>query len=67
MSDLIKKDLITNYNIMESKVLTIYNPYDLERINYLAEKPIREQHRGIFEGKVIITVGRLNHLKDTGI
>lgn len=63
VSNLIKNDLITNYNINENKVLTIYNPYDLEKISNLSQDPIEDEYNSIFKGKVVITVGRLNHLK----
>lgn len=63
VSNLIKHDLITNYNIIGNKIVTIYNPYDLQRINILANEKINSKYMDIFKDKTIITIGRLNHLK----
>lgn len=63
VSNLIKTDLVKNYDINEKKILTIYNPYDLEKIEKLSKELIEDEYESIFKGNVIITVGRLNHLK----
>ncbi|MSU02125.1 glycosyltransferase [Tissierella pigra] len=63
VSNLIKHDLVTNYNIEEKRVLTIYNPYDLKKIEMLSKEKIDDVYENIYKEKVVITVGRLNHLK----
>ncbi|TCO78827.1 glycosyltransferase [Marinisporobacter balticus] len=63
VSNVIKKDLISNYGTNKKKIVTIYNFYDLERIRSLAKEPLEEEYQNIFKSKVIITVGRLNHFK----
>lgn len=63
VSNLIKNDLAINYNINENKMLTIYNPYDLEKIEKLSKELIEDEYQHIFKGNVVITVGRLNYAK----
>lgn len=63
VSKLIKNDLIKNYNISENRIVTIYNPYEVDEIEKLSNEPIEKEYKDIFKDKVIITVGRLTHLK----
>lgn len=41
VSQLIKNNLINNYNIKSDKVLTIYDLYDLEKIGILTNEKLR--------------------------
>jgi len=63
VSEVIKKDLVENYKIQESKVRVIYNSYDLEKISELAQEEIETNLEDIFEKPVIITVGRFTKQK----
>lgn len=59
VSEEIKEDLINNFFIEEGKVKVIYNPYDLEKINLLAQEAIEEKFQDIFNKKCILNTGRL--------
>ncbi len=63
VSNLIKNDLVNNFNINEDKVFTIYNPYDIEKIEKLSNESIEDEYEEIFKRNVIITVGRLDRFK----
>lgn len=63
VSKFIKADLILNYNIKEEKILTIYNFCDLNAIGKLSKEPLEEEYEDIFNGNLIVTVGRLIHIK----
>ena len=57
LSKMVAYDLIHNFGIPESKVETIYNPIDIERISGLSAQPCSYVFReGCF---YIVTVGRL--------
>lgn len=58
-----KKDLENSFNIESDKIKTIYNFYDLERIEKLSDEKIDERFAYIFEKKVLITSGRLTEQK----
>ena len=62
VSEFSRLDLIGNFGIEQKKVVTIYNPADINRINILAEEEISHQW---FKEKVpiIISVGRLSREK----
>ncbi len=55
----IEDDLIANYNIKPEKIKVIPNSYDIDHIRRLSEEEIESSYQKIFEGKVIINVGRL--------
>ncbi len=63
VSEGIKKDLIDYFSIQANKIIVIYNPYDLEKINSLCKEPLCDLHNNIFEHDVIINVGRLSYQK----
>lgn len=63
VSNLIKNNLVENFNIKEGKIETIYNPYDLKNIDTLSKKTIGDEYKLVFKEKVVITVGRLNSIK----
>lgn len=62
VSNEIKEDMIKNFGAEKSKVKVIYNPYDLEKIEYLSKEEIGK-YEHIFENPTIINVGRLNEQK----
>ena len=59
-------DQITNYNTPRDKIITIYNPCNLEKIDKLANEPTNnesfDQIREQFD-RIIITAGRLTEQK----
>lgn len=64
VSEGVRKSLLSYIKIDESKVITINNPYDTERIEKLSQEEMGEEFRDIFSGDpVLITVGRLTHQK----
>lgn len=63
VSELIKFNLIENFNIQEEKIEVIYNPYDIDNIVKLSREPIGDQHKAIFEEPTLINVGRFNKQK----
>ena len=64
VSEGVRKSLISYINIDESKVITINNPYDIDRIEKLAGEGIEKEFENIFrEEPVLITVGRLTRQK----
>jgi glycosyltransferase involved in cell wall biosynthesis len=63
VSNIIKTDLVENFGINENKIQVIYNPYDIEKINRLAQEEIEEEFQEIFKCPTIITAGRLTKQK----
>ncbi|MGF3213661.1 glycosyltransferase [Facklamia sp. P12945] len=63
VSEEIKRDLIKNYKIDESKIKVIYNSYDIHTIQEKSKEILEEKYNFIFEKPVIITAGRLNKQK----
>lgn len=63
VSEEVKEDLINNFFIEKGKVKVIYNPYDLEKINLLAQEAIEERFRDILNKKCILNTGRLTMQK----
>lgn len=62
VSDLIKNDLINNYRINNKKIVTIYNPVDISKINILTKEEI--SHPWFREDTpIILSVGRLSKQK----
>lgn len=56
----IKNDLIKNYNVQPCKIQTIYNFIDVNHIKKLAEEPIENDLKILFQGeRTAITIGRL--------
>lgn len=58
-----KKDLVNFFGIDKEKIEVIYNFYDLEKIQKLADEVLDEEYINIFEKKVIINTGRLIYQK----
>ena len=63
VSEIIKHDLINNFNIDEDKIHVINNPYDIEKIGRLSAEEVGIKHKEIFENPTIITVGSLTEQK----
>lgn len=63
VSNLIKDDMLKNYKIPNSKLVTIYNSYDYEKIISLAKDSDIEESSDVFEHPTIITVGSLTFQK----
>lgn len=63
VSQMIKDDLVQNFNIQENKVKVIYNPFDVEKIQKKSTEKLELQYESIFAGEVIINVGRLTEQK----
>lgn len=63
ISEGVKQDLIEHFNVDKFKTDVIYNPVDAEYIDKLKEECIEDEYKHIFNGKVIITSGRLTYQK----
>jgi len=63
VSKAIKIDLVENFNIKESKIEVIYNPYNIESIQASANEDMEEVYKDVFNGPVVINVGRLTRAK----
>jgi glycosyltransferase involved in cell wall biosynthesis len=57
------KDLIDNFGIKKEKIITIYNPIDVKKIQELAKEDIESKYREIFKNPAIITSGRITEQK----
>lgn len=60
-SEVIREDLIHNFNVDKNKVITIYNPYDINKIKKMANEEISNDTR--ISGRYLINVGRLTYQK----
>jgi glycosyltransferase involved in cell wall biosynthesis len=63
VSNAIREDLIAKFGINRSKIVVIYNPYDIEMIQKMAREEIETCYSGIFSNPVIISSGRLTYQK----
>ena len=60
----IRQDIITRYHLDPQKVITIYNPYDIESITRQKQEPLPRDHAAFMEaGPCVISVGRNMHQK----
>jgi glycosyltransferase involved in cell wall biosynthesis len=57
-------DFLNTFPIKSDKLKVIYNPCDIEQMLSLSQEPIEAQYHKLFEGNVIIHVGRFS--KDKG-
>lgn len=65
VSKTIKDDLVNDYGISAAKITVIYNPYELEKIDFLKNEKVPEEHANFFkEGRVLINVGRYYPVKN---
>lgn len=63
VSEAVKQDLRKTYWISEEKMITIYNPIDVDEIREQAQEEVEEEYKKIFEKPVIVNVGRLHKQK----
>ena len=59
-----KSDLVANYQINEHKIGVLYNPIDIARTEALSQEAIPEEELVLFEGKTMVSVGRLSYQKN---
>lgn len=59
----VKEDLVNNFHINKEKIVVIYNPVEINKINQLKSEKINYQIREKDE-KLILSVGRLVEQKD---
>jgi glycosyltransferase involved in cell wall biosynthesis len=65
ISNGIKKELISNYNVSPSKAIVIFNPIDIEQVNFDKKLPsAMDELCRDYSGMFIIGSGRLVHQKD---
>ncbi len=57
-------DFLNTFTIKSDKLEVMYNPCDIEHVLSLAQEPIEAQYSKLFEGNVVIHVGRFT--KDKG-
>ncbi|MBW2096884.1 MAG: glycosyltransferase [Deltaproteobacteria bacterium] len=66
LSDGVREDLIRRYGLQENRVVTIYNPVELDRIAAMADQGVPEPlfaPPGMEDHLTVIGVGRLVHQK----
>lgn len=59
----IEKNLIEQYKIPTDKVTTIYNGYNVEKVNKKAMEEVHEKLQNLQNEKIVITSGRLSKQK----
>lgn len=59
----VKDDLVKNFKINNKKCEVIYNPCNIKKIQELSKESLDDEHKKIFEKKVIINVGALTKPK----
>jgi glycosyltransferase involved in cell wall biosynthesis len=63
-ANLLKRDLVNNFDVPEKKVSLIYNFTDFNKAEILKAAPLPAHHNKIFDGgPVIVNVGRINYPK----
>jgi len=60
----IKRELCKDYNLEQTKIEVIYNWFNQSEINSLANEPIEDEHRSLFDRKCIILSGRFDIQKN---
>lgn len=65
VSESAKLDLIQNYGVKKEKIVTIYNGYDIAKIQQSAQEELSDKEKKWFVGcsKMIVTMGRLTQQK----
>lgn len=64
VSEVIRRDMIEKYQIPPTKIKSIYNPYDVNEINSLKKKSVRDEHQSFFEnGFFFVSMGRNTYQK----
>lgn len=64
VSENARLDLIENYGAKADKAFTVYNGYPLEEISKRASEPLSEEEERLFEGRILVNVGRLGRQKN---
>jgi glycosyltransferase involved in cell wall biosynthesis len=64
VSKVLMDDFPNTFPVKSNKLAVMYNPYNIEQIQSLAQEPIEAQFSKLFEGNTIIHVGRFT--KDKG-
>lgn len=57
VSNLVKQNLISAFNVDPKKIKVIYNPIDFKTVEKLQKEPLEDRHKSIFAHPVIITAG----------
>ena len=63
ISEGVKEDLSKNYKVKKNKIVTVYNPIDLEYVTKMSKLPIEDKIFNKIKGKKIINVARLEYAK----
>ncbi len=63
VSEGVKNDLIQNFHIKPNIIEVIYNPYDTKLIQNKMIEDLEGDFLEIFKNEVVLTVGRLTHVK----
>jgi glycosyltransferase involved in cell wall biosynthesis len=60
----IKDDVVLNFNITRRKTKVLYNPVDIKLIGALKKQNIEPEYEKVFDGKTILSIGRLEKQKN---
>ncbi|MGE0171422.1 MAG: glycosyltransferase [Oligoflexales bacterium] len=63
LSEATRLDLIQTFGVPSARITTIYNEYDIEEICKTAQERLPGVIEPLFEGKILVTAGRLNKQK----
>ena len=63
-TNVIKKDLIKNYNVNPSSIHRIPNPYDFEEIKRLSNKTPTKKEKKLLKNDYLLSIGRLHPQKN---
>jgi glycosyltransferase involved in cell wall biosynthesis len=65
VSEGIRQELISNFAIPSSKIITIYNGFDIEEITFKSKQPMSAAYQNLFQNKtILITHCRLSRQKN---
>ncbi|MBN2790215.1 MAG: glycosyltransferase [Candidatus Delongbacteria bacterium] len=59
----LKKDLVSNFNLQERKIVPIYNPFNTDDIIKRSSEPLSTEFQKKSNAKRLITIGRICHTK----
>lgn len=60
----VKNDIVNNYIINSKKIFVSYNPFDIKNIKEMSRAIIDEKYENLFKYNVLISLGRLNPVKN---
>lgn len=63
-TNVIKNDLIENYNVNSNLIHRIHNPYDFKEIKKLSKKNIYSKEKKLLRDKYLLSIGRLHPQKN---